>query len=131
VGYLVNRLARQMAGDLADRLRPLGIGIGPWAVLLFLWQRDRQSQAELARQVAIEPPTMVRTIDRMVRDGLVTREPDPDDGRASRIVLTERGAALRDEVVPLALGVNDATLRRLSTGERTTFLDLLRKLVEA
>jgi DNA-binding MarR family transcriptional regulator len=36
---------------------------------MFLWGGDGLSQAELARIVAIEPPTIVRTIDRMVRDG--------------------------------------------------------------
>ena len=49
------------------------------------------TQAQLARRVAIEQPTMVRTIDRMERDGLVTRTPDPNDRRASRITLTDRG----------------------------------------
>ncbi|TME08271.1 MAG: hypothetical protein E6I65_12775, partial [Chloroflexi bacterium] len=64
LGYLLNRTARLMANELADRLRPAGVAIGQWAVLLFLWARDGLSQAELSRLVAIEPPTMVRTIDR-------------------------------------------------------------------
>ena len=68
------------------------------------------SQAELSRVVAIEPPTMVRTIDRMARDGLVTRVPDPDDLRLTRIYLTERGRSLRDELIPKAIAVNAATL---------------------
>jgi len=131
VGYLVNRLARQMAADLAHQLRPLGIGVGQWAVLLFLWYEDGQTQAELARRVAIEPPTMVRTIDRMVRDGLVTREPDPDDRRATRIALSARGAALRDELVPLAMAVNEATLSCLNGPEQTAFTKLLHRLVNA
>src|SRR5207247_1287457 len=81
LGYLLNRTARLMANELAERLRPAGVAIGQWAVLLFLWARDGLSQAELSRLVAIEPPTMVRTIDRMVRDGLVIRMPDSDVGR--------------------------------------------------
>ena len=68
--------------------------MGQWAVLLFLWSGDGMSQAELARDVAIEPPTMVRTIDHMVRGSLVTRVPDPADGRVTRIHLKERGRAL-------------------------------------
>jgi hypothetical protein len=36
-----------MAHDLAEELRPTGVGIGQWAVLLFLWARDGQTQAEL------------------------------------------------------------------------------------
>lgn len=129
LGYLVNRAARSMAHELAQELRPAGIGIGQWAVLLFLWAGDGMSQAELSRVVAIEPPTMVRTIDRMVRDGLVMRVPDPDDGRLTRIYLTERGRSLRDELVPKAIAVNAATLGRLTPAEGRTLQRLLGKLV--
>jgi DNA-binding MarR family transcriptional regulator len=129
LGYLINRAARSMAHQLAQELRPAGIGIGQWAVLLFLWARDGLSQAELSRVVAIEPPTMVRTIDRMVRDGLATRASDPDDGRLTRIYLTERGRSLRDELIPKAIAVNTATLGRLTPAEGRTLLRLLGKLV--
>jgi len=129
LGYLVNRAARLMAHQLAEALRPAGVGIGPWAVLMFLWARDGMSQAELSRVVAIEPPTMVRTIDRMVRDGLVKRVPDPDDGRVSRIHLTDRGRSLRDELVPRAAAVNAANLGRLTPAEGKALRRLLDKLV--
>ena len=129
LGYLLNRTARLMANELAERLRPAGVAIGQWAVLLFLWARDGLSQAELSRLVAIEPPTMVRTLDRMVRDGLVTRMPDSDDGRLSRIHLTERGWSLRDELVPLAMAVNDAILQRLTANEGRTLRRLLTKVL--
>ena len=128
-GYLVNRVARSMAGQLADELRADGVGIGQWAVLLFLWSRDGLSQAELARVVAIEPPTMARTIDRMVRDGLVTRAADPRDGRLSRINLTDRGRELRDRLVSKAIAVNKRTLERLTPSERKTLLRLMKKLL--
>jgi DNA-binding MarR family transcriptional regulator len=106
------------------------VAIGQWAVLMFLWARDGMSQADLSRAVAIEPPTMVRTIDRMVRDGLVTRVADPSDGRVSRVHLTDRGRSLRDDLVPKAVTVNATSLGRLSTSERRTLRRLLAKLVE-
>ena len=130
LGYLVNRAARLMARQLAEALRPGGVGIGQWAVLMFLWARDGMSQAELSKVVAIEPPTMVRTLDRMVRDGLVTRVPDPRDGRVTRIHLTDRGRALRDELVPLAMQVNATNLGRLTATEGRTLQRLLAKLVD-
>lgn len=130
LGYLVNRVARSMANQLAEELRPAGVGIGQWAVLLFLWARDGVSQADLSRVVAIEPPTMVRTIDRMVRDGLVTRAPDPADGRLSRIYLTDRGRSLRNELVPKAVAVNAAYLGLLTPTERRTLRRLLAKLLD-
>jgi DNA-binding MarR family transcriptional regulator len=129
LGYLVNRAARLMAGELAERLRPAGIGIGQWAIMLLLWARDGSTQAELARLAAIEPPTVVRTIDRMVRDGLVTRAPDPNDARLSRIHLTQRGRTLRDDLVPQAVAVNDVFLQRLTASEGASLRRLLTKLL--
>jgi DNA-binding MarR family transcriptional regulator len=131
LGYLINRAARAFANRLAGELRPFDVGIGQWAVLLHLWGNDGMTQAQLARRVAIEQPTMVRTIDRMERDGLVTRSPDPTDGRATRITLTERGWALRDELVPLAAGVNRAATAHLTDEEVATLRRLLAKLVAA
>jgi MarR family transcriptional regulator for hemolysin len=128
LGYLLNRAARLLAHQLADRLRPHGVGIGQWAVLMFLWARDGITQAELSRLVAIEPPTMVRTIDRLERDGLVTRTPDPMDGRASRIRLTDRGWSLRDPLVPEAVAVNRVATERLTEAETRTLRRLLGKL---
>lgn len=130
LGYLVNRVARSMAQQLAAELRPAGVGIGQWAVLMFLWARDGLSQAELSRVVAIEPPTMARTLDRMVRDGLVTRDPDPNDGRVSRISLTMRGRSLRDQLVPRAAAVNAANLGLMTASEEKTLRQLLGKLLE-
>jgi len=129
LGYLVNRVARLMARDLAERIRPAGVALGQWAVLLVLWARDGMTQAELSREVAIEPPTVVRTIDRMVRDGLVSRAPDPVDGRLSRIYLTERARSLRDELVPLAAAVNEEILNGLTATEARTLRRLLAKLL--
>ena len=128
LGYLVNRAARVMAQQLADELRENGVAIGQWAVLMFLWSEDGLSQADLARVVAIEPPTMVRTVDRMARDGLVERRPDPKDRRIRRIHLTDRGRALRDELVPKAAGVNQRTFARLTAEERRTLASLLKKI---
>lgn len=129
LGYLINRAARVFAGRLATELRPFDVGIGQWAVLLHLWGSDGMTQAQLARRVAIEQPTMVRTIDRMERDGLVTRSPDPNDGRATRITLTERGWNLRDAIVPLAAKVNRTATEALTDEEVTTLKRLLAKLV--
>ena len=64
----------------------------------------------------------------MVRDGPVTRNLDPEDGRLSRIYLTEPGRSLRDEMVPLALAVNVEILKRLTANEARTLRKLLAKL---
>jgi DNA-binding MarR family transcriptional regulator len=129
LGYLINRAARAMAYALGQRLRDHGVQIGQWAVLMFLWAEDGRTQAELSRVVAIEPATMVRTLDRMARDGLVRREPDRRDRRLIRIRLTPQGAALRDVLVPEAVAVNAQVARGMSAREQMLLRELLRRLI--
>jgi hypothetical protein len=65
----------------------------------------------------------------MVHDGLVTRVPDPDDGRLTRDLFDRTRSVLRDELIPKAIAVNAATLGRLTPGKGRTLQRLLGKLV--
>jgi DNA-binding MarR family transcriptional regulator len=130
LGYLVNRAARLMAQMFSRRLQRHGVALAQWAILLFLYARDGQTQRELSRVVAIEPPTVARTIDRMVRDGLVSREPHPRDGRATRIRLTPHALALRDELTAASIAGNELAARPLSADELETLKTLLRRVID-
>jgi DNA-binding MarR family transcriptional regulator len=130
LGYLVNRTARLMAQMFSRRLQRHGVALAQWAILLVLYAKDGQTQRELSRVVAIEPPTVARTIDRMVRDGLVRREPHPHDGRATRIRLTPRALALRDELAAESMAGNQLAARVLSVDELETLKTLLRRVID-
>jgi DNA-binding MarR family transcriptional regulator len=130
LGYLVNRTARLMAQMYSRRLQRHGVALAQWAILLFLYAKDGQTQRELSRVVAIEPPTVARTIDRMVRDGLVRREPHPHDGRATRIRLTPRALALREELAVESMAGNEFAARVLSAEEQETLKALLRRVID-
>ena len=119
-----------MAAALNRRLQKHGVAIGQWAVLLFLYQEDGVTQAELSRHVAIEPPTLVRTLDRMVRDGLVERRADPRDARLTRIHLTAKAAALRDALFAEARAVNEGVASALGASATTLLTDNLRSLIQ-
>ena len=130
LGYLLNRAARLIAQMFSRRLRRHGVALAQWAILLFLYAGDGQTQRELSRVVAIEPPTVARTIDRMVRDGLVRREPHPHDGRATRIRLTPRALALREELTAESMAGNQFAARVLSAEELETLKALLRRVID-
>jgi DNA-binding MarR family transcriptional regulator len=130
LGYLLNRTARLMAQSMGQRLRRHGVQLGQWAVLLFLYERDGQSQAELARVVAIEQPTMVRTLDPMVRDGLVTRQADPTDRRVTRIRLTDKARALQDALYAESIYANRVAASALSPAERNQLVDYLHRIID-
>jgi MarR family transcriptional regulator, transcriptional regulator for hemolysin len=86
------------------RLRRLGTSRVGWMTIVVVMQaRSPLSQTALADTLAVSRASMVHTIDHLVKDGLVKREPSVCDRRLKRIVVTDAGAhlyaLLRDEVV--------------------------------
>ncbi|KDF00206.1 MarR family transcriptional regulator [Mycolicibacterium aromaticivorans JS19b1 = JCM 16368] len=51
----------------------------------------------LASKEGVSQPSMTQLVQRLERAGLVTRLPDPDDGRACLIGITTEGQALLDD----------------------------------
>ncbi len=49
---------------------------------------------DLNRSVLITQPSVSRLVDRLAARGLVTKTPDPDDGRGTIVAITEEGFAL-------------------------------------
>ncbi len=79
-------MRRELAAVGWERVRPAYLG-----VLLCLWLEDGRQAGELGRCAGLEPSTMTGLLDRMERDGLLRRQPDPEDRRAHRIFLTAEG----------------------------------------
>jgi DNA-binding MarR family transcriptional regulator len=113
--YLISRatlvatsvLKRELAAAGVPRVKPAYLG-----VLMSLWNEDGLAAAELGRRAGLEPSTMTGLLDRMERDGLLTRRPDPRDRRAQRIDLSEDGKRCREPV----LQVVERTLANASKG---------------
>ena len=60
-------------------------------VLFTLHRSDSMSQKELAARLNVTPPSITASIQKMERDGYLTRHPDPKDQRVMRLSLTEKG----------------------------------------
>jgi MarR family transcriptional regulator, organic hydroperoxide resistance regulator len=131
LGYLVNYLAKLFSQIHSACLSEYGVHLGQWGVLMFLWVEDGLTQRQLSRQVAIDDASMVRAIDRMERDGLVRRKRNAQDRRQSNIYLTERGRALRDQLIPCAISGNARATQGLTGAEVAQFIALLRRMIAA
>ena len=102
----------------------LGISAPRLSALSVLVFAGPKRIGELARIEQVEPPTMTRLVDGLVRDGLAVRETDPDDARAVRVRATatggrtlRRGRAKRVETLRTSLaGLSPAELAALGEG---------------
>lgn len=128
-GFLANHLARLFAHGLHARIHPLGLAPAQFMTLLELWDEEGLTQADLVARLDVEQATMANTLARMERDGLIRREPHPDDRRARCIKLTDKARALREAAVAAATAENAAALAPLSAEERATFIGLAQRLI--
>jgi MarR family transcriptional regulator for hemolysin len=108
-------LGQRAVADVLDRrLRAKGASLWNWVLLREAARADGASQRELAKLMRIEPPTLVRHLDRLEADGYVERRADPNDRRRMRVYVTAVGRRRFAELQKVA-EVNDAELRSILT----------------
>jgi len=81
----------------------------------------------LAESVESDPSTVSRQVAALVRDGLVERRADPDDGRASLLVLTAKADDVLRAQNDVRLEHFNRMLKNWSAAELRTFAALLDK----
>lgn len=129
LGYQINHLGRLLAQALHRRIAPLGVVPGQFAQMLALFEQDGLTQRELCELVRIEQPTMANTLQRMERDNLIHREPDPADGRRTRVVLTTRARDLEDQLITAARDVNAMATSGISDQEVSAFMSTMARII--
>src|ERR1700676_3717676 len=90
---------------LDRRLKFLGVSQASWMTISVAAKaREPLSQSELAHGLGVEGATMVAMVDRLVKAGLVMREPSTTDRRVKRVALTQAGNLLQDKARAEAQG---------------------------
>lgn len=128
---LIKKAARILEKKANLLLKPHDITHGYTYFLMELFKKDGQTQAELQRAIGgIENPTIVRTLDRMQRDGLIERKQSSTDRRAFLIYLTDKGKAAEKNVLDSAKKLNHIMLNFFSKEEQNQFQSYLLRLID-
>jgi MarR family transcriptional regulator for hemolysin len=127
--FWINHASRLLVRQFEQRLRPLDFGMAYLPVLVALEENGALLQKHLAERAHVEQPTMAALLKRMERDGLISRDPHPDDKRASQISLSAKAKAR----VPSAKERLGEVAARATSGfsqrELATLIALLRRVV--
>ena len=125
LSVLSNRVSDAIARHYSDRF---GLTIPEWSVMAVLGQGGDVSAREVAARTAMDKVRVSRAVTGLVVAKRVQRQTDEADGRVSRLSLTPRGRAIYDEIVPLALHLEELLLSSLSLDERGLLDHLMAKL---
>jgi MarR family transcriptional regulator for hemolysin len=121
--------ARAWRQAVDARLKDLGIGQAGWmAIAMVAKTPEALSQKQLADLLAVEGPTIVAMVDRLVAAGLVRRVPSALDRRVKLIQLTEAGHALYGKVQQRADAVRSELLANLDPASLLAATRLLETL---
>jgi DNA-binding MarR family transcriptional regulator len=118
----IMRLQQVFLARADAELRPLGLTFARYEVLMLLCFSSRGSLplGKIGELLQVNPASVTNAVDRLEVQGLVTRQPNPDDGRGTLAAITPAGRQLADRATVAVndhvfsdLGLDDASLAAL------------------
>ncbi|GAA4846963.1 MarR family transcriptional regulator [Kitasatospora terrestris] len=128
----LSRVSRRMNVAYGRQLAALGITSAEWEVLKALviaGSPYRLGPGELAKRLGLTPAAMTHRIDRMVTEGLVTRERDENNRVRVIIELTEDGRDKWLELMRMAAVFEADILQDITGEDRTAFAGMLSRML--
>jgi DNA-binding MarR family transcriptional regulator len=128
----LSRLNRRMNVAYGRQTAALGISNAEWEVLKALVLSGapyRMGPSDLAKRLGLTPAAMTHRIDRMVTQGLVTRERDESNRVRVIVELTSEGREKWLEAMRLATVFEEDLLQDLSHEDRTALGEVLIRLL--
>lgn len=127
--YLMNRIMGRYNASLREELAALGLTTPKMRALAVLSVIDGIQIKRLAVYAVVEQSTLSRALDALEGEGLVRREADPDDSRATRIHLTDAGRAAFERLWPHMARSYQRMFSGIDDQERRAFVATLQKLL--
>lgn len=125
----VIHLARRLRQERLTELTPTQL-----SVLGTVMVMGPATPSSIAAREGVRPPSVTRTLNCLVDDGFVVREPHPDDRRQVLVRLSDKGEAMLVEERNRRNAWLDARLAKLTVDERAALRkasDLLERLAQA
>jgi DNA-binding MarR family transcriptional regulator len=122
------RIYQKIDRASAERLRAWDLSVAQFDTLTQIRAAEGLMQQELADRLLVTKGNISQLLDRLATRGLIRRQ---QDGRASRLYLTETGRRLMDEVVPGQEAFIAEQFSGLDATERAALLGLLRQIDHA
>jgi len=93
--------ARLVIQAYTPMLTELGITYPQYLVLMVLWEKDMQPVNDIAHRLFLETNTVTPLLQRMEKQGIITRQKGKEDKRQQIVSLTEEGRAMEEKAYAL------------------------------
>lgn len=124
----LSRSVQHLRRKESIHIKEAGLTLSQFGVLETLYHKGDLRVCELIEKNLSSGGNMTVVINNLVKEGYVNRFKDPEDQRAFRIMLTESGSQLIEALFPKHVATLEETFSHLSTEEKQTLIQLLKKL---
>ena len=128
--YLMNRIMGRYNESLRQKMTSLDLTTPKMRALAVLSALDGIFINELAVYAVVEQSTLSRALDQLSADGLVKREIDSIDTRATRIYMTKTGSEAFKSLWPDMLSTYNEMFKEINENEKSQFIVTLRKILK-
>ena len=127
--YLMNRIMGRYNASLQAEMAALGLTTPQMRSLAVLSVIDGILIRELAVYAVVQQSTLSRALDTLARDGLILREQDGTDSRATRIFITGAGREAYERLWPHMARSQDAMFKGVGEAEKKAFIATLKTML--
>ena len=125
---LFSRITRILIAAEEPILAAHGLSMWEYITLYRLALRPAQTQAELAQAIGYDKTRLIQILDKLQQQGLIDRQPDPDDRRAHLVRITTAGTARHAAAQADIRTMEERLLQPISTKERRCLMAALPRL---
>jgi MarR family transcriptional regulator, transcriptional regulator for hemolysin len=128
--FWINRASKLLMQLQDERIRPLGLRVSQIPVLFALEHDGPISQRELAQRAKVEQPTMAEMLARLERDGVIERQPNPQDKRGSLNALTLKSRLQIPAAKATLVQMEKDMTKGFSEAEKVLLVSLLQRVIK-
>lgn len=116
---------------MIDTLKPHGLNLGQFGILMTLLEDDGLIQSEIGKKISMPGYATTRNIDALEQAGYLERQKNEASRRSYRILLTEKGQSFSAELFAIVKKINQNAVSALDDNETLMLKQLLSKMLEA
>ena len=107
-----------------------GLKIPEWRLIAVIAEGQGNTQQEIGARTRMDKVTVSRAAIALFERGLITRAPNPADGRSHLLTLTPAGHTLYAQIAPKALELEAAIFGQFSSEELAALKNMLRRVAD-
>ncbi|ETR78322.1 MarR family transcriptional regulator [Afipia sp. P52-10] len=130
-GFLLRRCSQVVMAIFLEETAGCDLTPAQFGAMVLIADQPGMDQTRLMQLAALDRSSVTNTVERLEKRGLIKRKVDPDDRRARKLTITDKGLKLLNAARPGAQRAQERILAPLGAERSAAFVAMLREVADA